>query len=306
MLAFGFISFIQMNKRYSFRFLNHEWMQQAMRYITPVLFLLICYFSFRLEISNYWNNLFSRSVIKLPPGGNSLNLYQHNGDLLNFKSIWIINYSLFFFSLLSFLNLKRFKSNLLGWVSFVLLMLCVFSFITKGLMEVSFLRERFLTKDASSFYETNWFYVGVRYVSYFFLALALWIGYRTVRKDFMKMNLKIMHNLFFLFVLLWVTSSELINCMSLSGSEHIHKLGLSVYWGLYSLGLIIFGIKKRVKYLRIAAIVLFGVTLLKLFFFDIIHLNGLAKTIIFVALGVLLLIISFLYNKYKHIISDEK
>ncbi|MDR2848905.1 MAG: DUF2339 domain-containing protein [Bacteroidales bacterium] len=51
---------------------------------------------------------------------------------------------------------------------------------------------------------------------------------------------------------------------------------------------------------------LFGVTLIKLFLYDIAHLNGIAKTIVFVSLGILLLIISFLYNKYKHIIYDEK
>ena len=53
------------------------------------------------------------------------------------------------------------------------------------------------------------------------------------------------------------------------------------------------------------AIVMFGLTLIKLFFYDISHLDTIAKTVVFVVLGILLLIISFLYNKYKHIISDE-
>ena len=53
------------------------------------------------------------------------------------------------------------------------------------------------------------------------------------------------------------------------------------------------------------AMVLFGVTLLKLFLYDIASMNTITKTIVFVSLGILLLIISFLYNKYKHKISDE-
>jgi hypothetical protein len=59
------------------------------------------------------------------------------------------------------------------------------------------------------------------------------------------------------------------------------------------------------RYLRIGAISLFGVTLLKLFVYDITNLDTISKTIVFVALGILLLIISFLYKKYKHLISDE-
>ena len=89
------------------------------------------------------------------------------------------------------------------------------------------------------------------------------------------------------------------------GSNESYKLGLSILWGLYALLLIILGIWKNKKYLRVAAIVLFGVTLIKLFFYDIASLNTISKTIVFVSLGILLLIISFLYNKYKHRISDE-
>jgi uncharacterized membrane protein len=93
--------------------------------------------------------------------------------------------------------------------------------------------------------------------------------------------------------------------MDLSDSEQSYKLGLSILWGLYALLLIILGIWKKKKHLRIGAIILFSFTLIKLFFYDISSLNTISKTIVFVSLGVLLLIISFLYNKYKHIIADE-
>jgi uncharacterized membrane protein len=65
------------------------------------------------------------------------------------------------------------------------------------------------------------------------------------------------------------------------------------------------GIWKKKKHLRIAAIVLFAGTLIKLFFYDIKHLDTISKTIVFVTLGILLLIISFLYNKYRNIISAD-
>jgi len=105
--------------------------------------------------------------------------------------------------------------------------------------------------------------------------------------------------------ILWIVSSELINWMELSGSDESYKLGLSILWGVYSLFLISLGIWKKKKHLRIGAIALFAVTLIKLFVYDISHLETIPKTIIFISLGVLLLIISFLYNKYKHIITEE-
>ena len=100
-------------------------------------------------------------------------------------------------------------------------------------------------------------------------------------------------------VIIMVVSSELLHWMDLADSGQQYKLGLSILWGVYSLLLIVFGIWKNKQYLRIAAIVLFGITLIKLFFYDLTYLNTLSKTIVFVALGILLLVISFLYNKFK-------
>jgi uncharacterized membrane protein len=112
---------------------------------------------------------------------------------------------------------------------------------------------------------------------------------------------------FFLHVtVLWIASSELINWMDLFRSEQSYKLGLSILWGVYSLFLIALGIWKKNKPMRIGAISLFGITLLKLFFYDISHLDTVAKTIVFLSLGVLLLVISFLYAKCKNLMSDNE
>jgi len=92
-------------------------------------------------------------------------------------------------------------------------------------------------------------------------------------------------------------SSELLQWLDIAGVTNSYKLGLTVLWGVYSLFLIIIGIWKKKYYLRISGISFFGVILIKLFFYDISHLNNISKTIVFVSLGVLLLIASFLYNK---------
>jgi uncharacterized membrane protein len=73
-------------------------------------------------------------------------------------------------------------------------------------------------------------------------------------------------------------------------------------WGVYALALIAYGIARAKKHLRVGAIVLLGITLLKVFFYDAADLDTIPKTILFVTLGTTLLIASFLYNRYKAII----
>jgi uncharacterized membrane protein len=84
----------------------------------------------------------------------------------------------------------------------------------------------------------------------------------------------------------------------------MYRLGLSILWGVYALLLVVIGIWKNKKQLRIEAIALFAITLLKLFFYDMSRLGTIRKTIVFLSLGVLLLVISFLYNKFRNIISQ--
>jgi uncharacterized membrane protein len=94
--------------------------------------------------------------------------------------------------------------------------------------------------------------------------------------------------------------------MDIAGFDDSYKLGLSILWGSFSLGLVFYGILKSNRLLRVASLFLFGVTLVKLFFYDITHLSTISKTVVFMVLGILLLTISFIYNKYRdQIISDN-
>ena len=83
------------------------------------------------------------------------------------------------------------------------------------------------------------------------------------------------------------------------------KAGLTVVWAVSSFFMIWLGMKYRYKPLRITALVLFGVTLIKLFMFDIRDIAPGGKIIAFILLGALLLIISFMYQRLKKIIIDD-
>ena len=57
--------------------------------------------------------------------------------------------------------------------------------------------------------------------------------------------------------------------------------------------------------MRIIALSLLGLTIIKLFIYDISNVSETGKIIAFILLGVLILIISFVYQKLKVLVSDD-
>ncbi|WP_337967250.1 DUF2339 domain-containing protein [uncultured Flavobacterium sp.] len=85
----------------------------------------------------------------------------------------------------------------------------------------------------------------------------------------------------------------------------IIKTGFPVLWGILAFVFLIVGIKKQYKSLRIIALSLLGLTILKLFLYDISNISETGKIISFILLGILILIISFVYQKIKVLVIDE-
>ncbi len=93
--------------------------------------------------------------------------------------------------------------------------------------------------------------------------------------------------------------------------KYAQNLVLSGIWALYSAVLVALGFIKKNKLSRIFAIALFGVTIFKVFIFDLSSLQKFYRIISFIGLGVILLSVSFLYTRYRDIIieaviGDEK
>ncbi|TDH20866.1 DUF2339 domain-containing protein [Segetibacter sp. 3557_3] len=86
------------------------------------------------------------------------------------------------------------------------------------------------------------------------------------------------------------------------------KTILPILWGLCSFGFMWLGMKYKVRPLRIFSLTLFLLTLCKLFLFDIRNIPVAGKIAAFFCLGVLLLIVSFMYQRLKKIIiqNEEK
>jgi uncharacterized membrane protein len=84
------------------------------------------------------------------------------------------------------------------------------------------------------------------------------------------------------------------------------QLWLSVIWAVYGGGMLIVGILRRNKLLRLMALALLGMTILKVFLVDLSSLDRIYRVISFVVLGVILLAVSFLYQQSQQRIAGGK
>ncbi|HEX2630647.1 MAG TPA: DUF2339 domain-containing protein [Chitinophagaceae bacterium] len=84
-----------------------------------------------------------------------------------------------------------------------------------------------------------------------------------------------------------------------------YKAGLTILWAVCSFALMWIGMKKGIKTARIISLTLFTITLVKLFAYDIRNIPPGGKIAAFILLGVLLLAVSFMYQRLKKIIMDN-
>lgn len=269
--------------------------------IAPIILLIVSYFAFYFEIANYFEQLYTSSGIDISEGEYSYKRY--NSDITDLRVIWIFIYSMLYVSILSGINLLLVKGKRFALANLVFSTLVLIGFLTSGLYVLGELRSSYLTPN--EMFATSFSQVSIRYLAIVFVAVVLLLVRLLVRKQLLPAAGKSFYDLLIHVPVIWLLSNEVINWMQLHQAEHSYKLEISILWGVYALFLIVLGIAQKKKYLRIGAIILFGITLAKLFLYDIAKMEAIGKTIVFVALGILLLIISFLYNKYKDKMNDD-
>jgi len=86
---------------------------------------------------------------------------------------------------------------------------------------------------------------------------------------------------------------------------NLQQMALSLVWLVYSILLIGYGFWRRILSLRIIAIVIFGIAILKIFIYDLSFLETLYRIFSFIGLGLILLSVSFLYQRFKSAIFES-
>ncbi len=251
----------------------------------------ILYFYGLGEISHYYDQQFRAT-------------YQESRyfeDILSFKAVSILNYTMLFAMVLNILAIRTQAGRSAREGLAILSILSIIVFLMMGLYTLGHLKNCYINPPDTLFTRTGW-HLGVRYLSISILGILCISLWKIIRRPNAPrlVELDAMLPLLMHGVALWVVSSELVHWMEINGmGSRSYKVVLSILFGCWSVMLIVLGIRQNYQAFRVGAIVLFGVTLFKLFLYDLSQLSTISKTIVLISLGVLLLLISYLYNRFK-------
>lgn len=100
---------------------------------------------------------------------------------------------------------------------------------------------------------------------------------------------------------LWVSVSwDILNGFGTYGMENVRNLVMTLWWVLLACGSLSIGRMLNVYGLKRAALFLLGIGVIKAFLYDVWALELVYRVVAFVCLGVILLALSFVYNRDKN------
>lgn len=293
---------------------------KVMEYVFSLLLFMLAYGSISNEITAFYQMRYEASHIKVPSTyawaepGLLVDVYDESWNYL--KKAGLTIYNLVFFITFTLLTIKSWNNKILNWIVFSVNLLVALVFITGGLTEFAELRDYYLNPENATHFTLSHSAFYLRYIGIFLLSVLLWMTYKLLQSE--TFNKLMLHRYYIgsivhLFILV-LLCNEMTNIYHLNSerTEHffrnldaVYKLGYTMVFAAYSFGLIAFGIFKKNRIMRVSAIVLFGITLLKLVTFDTWDLSTGYKVIAYIILGVILLIVAFLYQKFKSVIFGD-
>ncbi|NII27462.1 DUF2339 domain-containing protein [Pseudoflavitalea sp. X16] len=298
-LVLGIITWVNYNKKWQIAAAERTQFHAFFDYIVPALLLITSYSVFYLELRDeLW--LLENSVEtnkKLVLSGNEFGLFT-TAILFLYMTVYGI--------LFIYINQRFVRNRWLATVSPGGVAVVGFLLLMYAMPALNRLTTGYFEYGSTGSYFGGWHLV-IRYLAIALVALLLTMGTRIMKQYVSESILQQAWWLMVYTIVLGVVSYEYINWVSVAVGEDQYEIGLSIIWGLFALGLVSYGIRKKQKYVRLAAIVLFVITILKLFIYDLAGAGTLTKTISFISLGIILLLVSFLYNKYKEVLfGDDK
>lgn len=228
---------------------------------------------------------------------------RHDIDAL--FSIYLQLYT-FVFAIVILLSFRR--SNLFPVFKFLFTILC-FGLYLVNINTNHEISLALIEKNNSSLFLAHW--VSVMLLGWLVADLVMyfrkiedqnWKSYHTAFAWFSALGVILILSVEFYQLNLWLN----YKAPDWKGWENLYyKAGLSILWSICSFILMWLGMNYKFRQLRIISLSLFTLTLLKLFVYDITNIPPGGKIAAFILLGVLLLTVSFMYQRLKKIIIDD-
>lgn len=103
---------------------------------------------------------------------------------------------------------------------------------------------------------------------------------------------------------IYMFSNTVSNENFLQFTQHFSILYLPIIWAILSSALIFTGLKKNIPQLNKTGFSLLGITVLKLYLYDVWQMDNVSRIIAFIILGIILLLSSFMFQKFKNMLKN--
>jgi uncharacterized membrane protein len=108
--------------------------------------------------------------------------------------------------------------------------------------------------------------------------------------------------------LLYLASVAIVDTVGVADSGESRQAGqvlLSAFWALSGLGAVVYGLLRDVQRYRLGGLALLALAIAKVYTYDLAELEQMARVLSFVALGLLLLVGAFAYQRIQVGVSDD-
>ncbi len=108
--------------------------------------------------------------------------------------------------------------------------------------------------------------------------------------------------------LLYLGSVTIVDTLGVTGSGDTRQIGqalLSAFWAITGLGAVLYGLLRDVQRSRLAGLALLALAIAKVYTYDLAELEQLPRVLSFIALGLLLLVGAFAYQRIKFGASND-
>jgi len=272
-----------------------------MDFFLPIMAFALLYFTFFAEIWVYWQQLYNASGMEVAKEDWFNSIWSEgralrNIDILKFRAISMLDYTLVFLGALAGLNWMIWKNKNFGIILTSVSMFGILLYALMGTVLFNQLADSLTHSNVNFPLEISKVYL-FKYVSLAVFVIFTIVQYFTSKglklgEQFSQWNAGLIH-----LCALIIISHEFLFIADINGFSNSTKTALSVMWAAYAVVLMAIGISNKRGYLRISAFVIWGIVLTKLFLYDLTYLSMEVKTLVFISIGVLLLIVSFLYYR---------
>jgi uncharacterized membrane protein len=108
--------------------------------------------------------------------------------------------------------------------------------------------------------------------------------------------------------LVYLASVAIIDTLGVTASGESVQAGqvwLSAFWTVTGLGAILYGLRRGARGFRLGGLALLGVAIVKVYTYDLSELQELSRVLSFIALGLLLLVGAFAYQRIQIRLTEE-